>query len=77
MCNRLKHVLKAAYQKVTKVPKKGLFLFPQEMKTGITPTWLIIEKNVPLKEGNSVKVNWARKKVEAEILALHSKSEIV
>ena len=64
-------------KEVTKAPKKALFLFPQEMKTGIAPTWLIIEKNVPLKEGNSDKVDWARKKVQAEILALHSKSEII
>ena len=73
----MKHVLKATYQKGTKVPKKALFLFPQEMKTGIAPTRLIIEKDVPLKEGNSVTVNWAGKKVQAEILALHGKSEIV
>ena len=47
------------------------------MKTGIAPTRLIIEKDVPLKEGNSVTVNWAGKKVQAEILAVHGKSEIV
>ena len=47
------------------------------MKTGIAPTRLIIEKDVPLNEGNSVTVNWAGKKVQAEILALHGKSDFV
>ena len=56
-----------------KAPTKALLLFPQEMKTGIAPTRLIIQKDVPLKEGNFVVVNWAGKKVQAKILALHSK----
>ena len=68
--------LRQLTKEVTKAPKKALFLFPQERKTGIAPTRLILEKEVPLKEGNSVTVNWAGKKVEAEILALHGKSEI-
>ena len=69
--------LRQLTKEATKAPKKALFLFPQEMKTGIAPTRLIIEKDVPLKEGNSVTVNWAGKKVQAEILALHGKSKIV
>lgn len=60
-------------QKGNKAPTKALLLFPQEMKTGIAPTRLIIQKNLPLKEGNSVVVNWAGKKVQAKILALHGK----
>ena len=69
--------LRQLTKEVSKAPKKALFLFPQERKTGIAPTRLILEKEVPLKEGNSVTVNWAGKKVHAEILALHGKSEIV
>lgn len=60
-------------QKGNKAPAKALLLFTQEMKTGIAPTRLIIQKNLPLKEGNSVVVNWAGKKVQAKILALHGK----
>ena len=60
-------------QKGNKAPRKALLLFPQEMKPGIAPTRLIIQKNLPLKEGNSVVVNWAGKKVQAKILALHGK----
>lgn len=69
--------LRQLTKEVTKAPKKVLFRFPQEIKTGIAPAWLIKEKDVPLKEGSSVTVNWAGKKVQAEILALHGKSEIV
>jgi len=54
---------------------KALFYFPQEMKTGIAPTRLILnsDKLVPFKEGTSVTVNWGGKKVQAEILALDGK----
>lgn len=60
-----------------KAPNKALFLFPQEMKTGIASTRLIKDNDVPLKQGSSVTVNWGGKKVQAEILALHGKSEFV
>ena len=60
-----------------KAPKKVLFLFPEEMKTGIAPTRLILEKNVPFKVGNTVTVNWEGKRVQAEILALDGKSYII
>ena len=66
-------------RQLTKEAKKGLskalFYFPQEMKTGIAPTWLILnsDKVIPLKEGISVTVNWGGKKVQAEILALDGK----
>lgn len=65
--------LRQSCKEGNKAPTKALLLFPQEMKTGIAPTRLIIQKDVPLKEGNSVVVNWARKKVQAKILALHGK----
>ena len=65
--------LRQSCKEGNKAPTKALLLFPQEMKTGITPTRLIIQKDVPLKEGNSVVVNWAGKKVQAKILALHGK----
>ena len=66
-------------RQLTKEAKKGLskalFYFPQEMKTGIAPTRLILnsDKIIPLKEGTSVTVNWGGKKVQAEILALDGK----
>lgn len=58
---------------------KALFYFPQEMKTGITPTRLILnsDKIIPLKEGTSVTVNWGGKKVQAEILALDGKESFI
>ena len=66
--------LRQLTEEVTKEPKKALLLF---LQTSIAPTRLIVEKDIPLKEGISVTVNWAGKKVQAEILALHGKSEIV
>ena len=58
---------------------KALFYFPQEMKTGIAPTRLILnsDKIIPLKEGTSVTVNWGGKKVQAEILALDGKQSFI
>lgn len=58
---------------------KALFYFPQEMKTGIAPTRLILnsDKIIPLKEGTSVTVNWGGKKVQAEILALDGKESFI
>ena len=47
------------------------------MKTGIASTRLIKDNDVPLKQGSSVTVNWGGKIVQAEILALHGKSEFV
>lgn len=57
-------------REVSRRPSKALFLFPKEKKTGIAPIRLIVEKNVELKEGSMVTVNWAGKKVQAKILAL-------
>ena len=60
-------------------PSQALFYFPQEMKTGIAPTRLILnsDKIVPLREGTSVTVNWEGKKVHAEILALDGKLSVI
>lgn len=40
---------------------------------GIALMKLILEKDVGLKEGQVVTVNWERKKVQAEILAVYGK----
>ena len=55
-----------------KQPKKALFYFPEENKTGIAPT-RIIEEDGAFTEGRLVTVNWARATVPAEILALSGK----
>lgn len=60
-----------------KATKKALYLFPQEMKTGIAPTRLILEKDTPFIVGNTVPVNWEGKKVKAEILALNGEYLII
>jgi len=54
-------------------PLKALFFFTGENKTGIAPTRLVVEKDIELREGMKVKVNWQGKKVSAEILALNGK----
>ena len=59
--------------KQTKRVSRALLFFPKEGKTGIAPTRLIVEKNVDLTVGQSVHVNWAGKKVLAEIIALNGK----
>lgn len=57
-------------------PKKA-YVFPQEMKTGIAPTQLILEKDSPFIVGNTVTVSWEGKKVKAEILALDGEYSII
>ena len=63
-------------RQLTKEAKKGLskalFYFPQEMKTGIAPTRLILNS-----DKTSVTVNWGGKKVQAEILALDGKQSFI
>ena len=54
---------------------KALFLFPEECKTGNASTRIVIDKDLDLVEGQSVKVNWEGKKVQAEILALSGKCQ--
>ena len=56
-----------------KQPSKALFYFPEENKTGIGPTRIIIEKDIVLHEQMHVTVNWAGEKVQAEILTLSGK----
>ena len=67
--------LRQLTKEAKKRPSKALFYFPQELKTGIAPTRLILNSDelVQFKEGTSVTVNWGGKKVPAEILALHGK----
>ena len=60
-------------RQTSKRASKALFLFPEEQKTGIAPTRLIVEKDLDYIEGQSVHVSWEGKKVQAEILALSSK----
>ena len=55
---------------------KALFYFPEERKTGIAPTPVIVEKDVDIVEGKMVTVNWAGKKVPAEILAVNGKCSL-
>ena len=52
---------------------KALLLFPEEKKTGIVPTRLIVGKDLDFTEGQSVHVNWDGRKVQAQILALSGK----
>ena len=55
---------------------KALFYFPEERKTGIAPTCVIVEKDIDIVEGKMVTVNWAGKKVPAEILAVNGKCSL-
>ena len=51
-------------------PSKALFFFRQEGKTGIATTKWILDKDVELKEGIKVTVNWEGEKVQGGIVAL-------
>ena len=67
--------LRQLCKQTTKHASKALFLFPEEQKTGIASTRLIVEKDVDLVEGQSIHVNWEGKKVQAEILAVNGKCQ--
>lgn len=54
--------LRQICKKTAKRPLKALFFFPGENMTGIAPTKLIVEKDLELREGLEVKVNWQGKK---------------
>ena len=67
-----------------KLTKQWKYVYPTETHgfrsfylntniVGIAPTKLIVEKDANLTEGMKVKVNWQRKRVHAEILALKGK----
>ena len=56
----------------TQIPSMALFFFSSEETKGIAPSRRIIEKN-KIVVGNEVTVNWERKLVLAEILALSGK----
>jgi len=58
-------------------PSHALFYFPQEKLTGIAPVRIVIEKQLDLTVGMLVTVDWARDIVEAEIIALDGKSDII
>jgi len=60
-----------------KQPSKALFFFPEENKTGIAPTRIIVEKDIVLNERTHVTVNWGGEIVGAEILASSGKLSIL
>ena len=55
----------------TQVPSTALFYFPEEDKTGIGPTRIIMDKNVTAAVGAKVTVNWQGVHSAAEIIALY------
>ena len=63
-------------KETARLPIKALFYFPEESKTGIAQTCIIVDKNVNIEEGKMVTVNWAGKKVRAEILAVSGKCSL-
>ena len=63
-------------KETAKLTMKALFYFPEERKTGIVPTRVIVEKGVNIVEGKMVTVNWAGKKVPEEILAVNGKCSL-
>lgn len=56
-----------------KRPLKALFYFPEEDKTGIASTKFIVEKDLELREGLEVYVNWNGRKTFSKIVALDGK----
>ena len=68
--------LRRLCKQTRKHASKALFLFPEEHKTGIASTRLIVEKELDLAEGQSVQVNWQGKKVKAKILAVSSRCQL-
>lgn len=52
---------------------KALFYFPEEDKTGIASTKFIVEKDLELREGLDVYVNWNGRKTFSKIVALDGK----
>lgn len=56
----------------TQLPSKALFFFPEEGKTGIAPTRLILEKRAAA-VGVDVTINWQGEHVPAKIVALSGK----
>lgn len=54
------------------LPSKALFYFPEEGKTGIAPTHLILEKKAAA-VGVDITVNWQGEHVPTKIVALSGK----
>ena len=63
-------------KETARLPIKALFYFTEESKTGIVQTRIIVDKNVNIEEGKMVTVNWAGKKVRAEILPVSGKCSL-
>ena len=63
-------------RRVTQLPSKALFFFPEENTTGIAPTRLIQEKE-GVAVGATVTVNWQQELVRAEIIAISGKYELI
>lgn len=68
--------LRRLCKQTSKHVSKALFLFPEENKTGIASTRLIVEKDLDLVEGQSVQVNWQGKRVKAKILAVSGRCQL-
>ena len=58
--------------RATQLPSKALFFFPEENKTGIAPTRLILDKEEAA-VGVDVTINWQGEHVPARIVALSGK----
>ncbi|XP_067032111.1 uncharacterized protein [Acropora muricata] len=69
--------LRQVCKQTSKRASKALFIFPEEKKTGIAPTRLIVEKDIDFSEGLTVHVNWEGKKVAAKILALSDDEKVL
>ena len=69
--------LRRLCRQTAKQPSKVLFFFPEENKTGIAPTRIIVEKDILLNERVHVTVNWGGEIVGAEIVALSGKLSIL
>ena len=63
-------------KETTRPPVKALFYFPEEHKSAIAPTCVIVQKDVNFDKGKMVTVDWAGKKVPAETLAVNGKCSL-
>ena len=62
--------LRLLLKQAAKPPSNELSYFPEEQKTGIAPTCVILDKQLEVTVGMLVTVNWDGEKVEVEILGL-------
>lgn len=61
--------------RVTNLPSKALFFFPEEDMTGIAPTKMIVRKEEAV-VGGMVAVNWEGQIVQAKLIALSGKCSL-